>query len=299
MIRAPSSVLNPTLDPKMIADELARDPAVARSEWLAEWRDDLSTFINRAMVEAAVDFDVAVRPPVSGVRYKAFCDPSGGIADSFTCCIAHVEGELVVLDCLVEVPAPFNPASATGDIAKVLKAYGLSEVTGDKYAQGWVTDAFGKHGIRYIHSARDRSAIYGDALPLFTSGRAVLLDNPRLVAQFAALERRASPTGRGDRIDHPRGGKDDCANSAAGALTLFRSQAECGILAFYREAVEGASAPPPVEVLEEFVLMQAPLAISHAQGRTGRHYLCWPEQGRIQVDPLDVPGFRAAGFTEI
>ena len=56
-------------------------------------------------------------------------------------------------------------------------------------------------------------------LPLFASGRARLLDNPRLVNQFAALERRTFPSGR-DRIDHDRAGRDDLCNAAAGALVL-------------------------------------------------------------------------------
>lgn len=56
-------------------------------------------------------------------------------------------------------------------------------------------------------------------LPLFTSGRARLLDNQRLINQLANLERRAFPSGK-DKIDHERGRHDDLCNAAAGALTL-------------------------------------------------------------------------------
>jgi hypothetical protein len=52
---------------------------------------------------AVVDHGVLVRPPQSRVRYVAFCDPSGGQGDSFTCAIAHREGDIVVLDCLIEI----------------------------------------------------------------------------------------------------------------------------------------------------------------------------------------------------
>jgi hypothetical protein len=92
-------------------------------------------------------------------------------------------------------------------------------VTGDKYAAQWVVEAFSKVDIKYLASERDRSAIYLDCLPLFTSGRVRLIDNPRLVSQFAALERRTFSTGR-DRVDHGSSGKDDACNSAAGALVL-------------------------------------------------------------------------------
>ena len=56
-------------------------------------------------------------------------------------------------------------------------------------------------------------------LPLFASGRARLLDNQRLIGQFANLERRTFPSGK-DKIDHERGRHDDLCNAAAGALTL-------------------------------------------------------------------------------
>jgi hypothetical protein len=43
VIRAPSKVLNPTLPDRVIQDAMERDPALAKSEFGAEWRDDLST----------------------------------------------------------------------------------------------------------------------------------------------------------------------------------------------------------------------------------------------------------------
>ena len=60
VIRAPSRTLNPTLDPRIIDEALARDPAVARAEWLAEWRDDIATFLSRELIESAVDLGVTL-----------------------------------------------------------------------------------------------------------------------------------------------------------------------------------------------------------------------------------------------
>jgi len=226
VIRAPSTVFNPTLDRTIIDAAIAEDPAGASAEWLAEFRDDISGWATREIIEAAVDRGVLVRAPLPGVRYHAFCDPSGGQSDSFTCAISHNEKGTAVLDCLIEVRAPFNPDAAVAQIADVLKSYGCHVVTGDKYAAQWVISAFQKHGIRYQHSERDASAIYMDALPLFSSGRVRLLDSQPLVSQFASLERIAAPSGK-DKIQHPRGGHDDCCNSAAGALVLAQSKASC------------------------------------------------------------------------
>ncbi len=224
VVHAPSVKLNPTLDQKIVDDAMADDPAAARADYLAEWRDDIATYISRDLIEAAVDAGVTVRPPVPGVVYFGFADPSGGVSDFFTCAVAHRQGDAVVLDALVEIAAPFNPTAATRQIAGMLQAYRIAAVTGDRYAAGWVVDAFAKTGVRYLHSERDRSAIYADALPLFTSGRARLVDNRRLVLQFASLERRASAMR--EKIDHPRGGgaHDDLSNAAAGALVMAASR---------------------------------------------------------------------------
>jgi hypothetical protein len=219
VIQATSRQLNPTLPQRVVDEALERDPAVARSEFLGEWRDDIGTFISRDLIETAVDRGIIVRPPVPGVPYVAFADPSGGMADAFTLAVAHAEGDAILLDCLVEITPPFNPTTATRDLAVTLKSYRLSVVTGDRYAAAWIVDAFAKVGVTYTHSERDRSALYADALPLFTAGRAHLLDQRRLVAQLASLERRTHAGGR-DRIDHPVGGHDDAANAVAGALTL-------------------------------------------------------------------------------
>jgi hypothetical protein len=98
-----------------------------------------------------------------------------------------------VLDCLHETRAPFDPAHGTREIAKTLKAYGISKAIGDRYAASWVSGEFSRNDISYEASERDRSAVYADFLPLLTSGRARLLDSPRLVGQLCNLERRVSP----------------------------------------------------------------------------------------------------------
>jgi hypothetical protein len=221
VIQATSKQLNPTLDDAIVEQALLDDPAAARSEWLGIFRDDLAAYIDLETIEAAVDRGITTRPPrKDGVRAFAFIDPSGGMRDSFTCAIAHAEKDnSVVLDCLVEIKAPFNPTSATEQIAATLKEYGVTTAESDKYGAAWITDAFAKCGVRVRHSDRDRSQIYLDCLPLFMAGRCRILDNRRLISQFANLERRTSPIGK-DRIDHGPGGHDDLCNAAAGALVL-------------------------------------------------------------------------------
>ncbi|WP_144259578.1 hypothetical protein [Methylocystis sp. ATCC 49242] len=63
VIRAPSAVMNPTLDQAEIDQAMAEDPAAARAEWLAEFRDDISGFLGLDLIEAAVDPTIVTRPP--------------------------------------------------------------------------------------------------------------------------------------------------------------------------------------------------------------------------------------------
>ena len=223
VVGGPSVAFNPTLDQREVDKKIAADPAAGRAEWLGQYRDDIASYLDRDLVEGLVDHGVVVRPPVPGLRYRSGADPSGGSKDSFTLSICHNEGDTVVVDCVVEIKAPFNPTAATAQMAETLKSYGLVETTGDKYAAAWVVDAFAKVGIKYCHSERDRSSVYGEALPIFTSGRVRLLDNRRLVNQLASLERRTSSGGK-DRIDHGVNGSDDVSNAVAMALVTLSSR---------------------------------------------------------------------------
>ena len=212
------------------------------AEWLAEWRSDLSDFIGRDLLDAAKDPGVTVHPPRRDVQYVAFCDAGGGRGSAFTAAVASADGNAVTLDALFERRAPFNPTEVVAEVADLLHRYSVVSAVGDRYAAEWVTEAFASVGIRYQNSEQDRSAIYLSALPLFTAGRARLLDNARLTYQFASLERRVTKFGR-DRIGPQSDGADDLCNSAAGALVLASSAAKPSLIRAAHLLVERVSMP--------------------------------------------------------
>jgi len=210
------------------------------AEYLCRWRDDLSTWLSRELLDASVDTGVLVRPPDAEHNYLAGCDASGGRNDSFTAAISHREGDgKIVLDALYERKAPFNPREVVDEIVALMRQYNCHKVTGDKYGAQWTVEAFTRAGARYVQSEFDRSAIYMNALPIFTSGRARLLDNPKLVSQFASLARRTFSTGR-ERID-PGPGHDDLCNSAAIAMSLADNKG--GPVEIPLEVAEWAATP--------------------------------------------------------
>ena len=213
--KAPTTIMNPTVAQSVIDAAMERDPSDARAEWMAEFRYDLESFISRETVLACVEPGVFERLPQSE-RGDFLVDPSGGSNDSMTCCIGHIEGEhLVVVDCVREVTAPFDPESAVDEFVQLLSRYGIRNTNGDRYAAAWVATAFEKRGVSYRHCELPRSALYLNLLPHLNSRTIRLLDNPRAVNQIASLERRTSRGAR-DTIDHPRDQHDDVANAIAG-----------------------------------------------------------------------------------
>jgi hypothetical protein len=218
VVQAATDIVNPKIDPQVIADAYAADPASASAEYGACFREDLAEWIAREAVEACVSDGIFERPYVSDQKYIAFCDPAGGSGkDSFTLAIAHRENGMAVLDVIRERKPPFSPEGAIEEYALVLKAYGISKVIGDRFGGEFPRELFRKHHIDYEPSAKPKSDLYRDCLPLLNSKKADLLDNTKLVNQFIGLERRTARSGK-DSIDHMPGAHDDLANAAAGAL---------------------------------------------------------------------------------
>jgi hypothetical protein len=238
IVNAPSERMNPLIDKAVIARAYARDPQSAASEFCASFRSDVSNFIDYEIVAALVDVGVTVRPPRPSLGYRAAVDMSGGSHDSSVLAIGHDEGEIAVLDCVVEVKAPHNPVTAVETMADTLREYGLSggKVIGDRYSPGWTVAAFAKVNLTYEYSEIDRSEAYLNVLPLFMSGKVKLIDNGRMISQFAALERRSLPSGR-DKVDHGgAGGMDDVANAVS--LVLGQRQS-----AYWADGMSWVSGP--------------------------------------------------------
>ena len=135
MAKGSTLQFNSLHDQRVIDKAIASDPALYRSEYFSEWRDDLSNFITRELIESAVDVGVLVRSPVRGVRYLAFADPAHGRGDQYPLCISHVEGDKRVVDLVYERQGPgFNPYEVVQEICKILRTYHVTVVHGDNAA---------------------------------------------------------------------------------------------------------------------------------------------------------------------
>jgi hypothetical protein len=220
--QAPTRVMNPTVQQRVIDEATERDPANAAAEYGAQFRSDIESFVAREAVEACISLGVRERAPLSDVSYAGFVDPSGGSADSMTLAIGHREGDVVILDAVRERRPPFSPEDVVAEFGECLNSYRISKVTGDKYAGEWPRERFNEHGVTYEPSAKPKSDLYRDLLPSLNSRKVDLIDHDRLAAQLVGLERRTARGGR-DSIDHAPGSHDDVANCVAGLVAALAS----------------------------------------------------------------------------
>jgi len=162
------------------------------------------------------------------ITYHAGVDTSGlgggSNADAFTMTICHTDARGIVI---VDVCRGWKKSRTShidltgivGEIATILKAYRIREVTGDRYGAQWVVEAFAKEHVTYRQSEEDKSYYYLAIEPLFAQNRVELLDHPQLIRELRLLERSPRAGGR-TLVDHPRGSHDDYANSFAIAAAL-------------------------------------------------------------------------------
>jgi hypothetical protein len=220
VVHGASKIFNPTLDQRIIDDALARDPAAASAEWLAEWRTDISGFLDGQWIDRAASLEPGELPPQPGKSYRCFIDPSGGRSDAMTLAIAHLEDDdRVIVDLVRGRRAPFDPASVVAEFSQVARAYGCSQATADRYAGEWPVSAFADHGISIRAAELSKSEIYLECEPLFARGAIAIPADRVLLAELRQLERRTHRGGK-DSVDHFFGGHDDYANACCGAAFL-------------------------------------------------------------------------------
>ncbi len=173
----------------------------------------------------------AIIPPRPGPDYKSFIDVNLGKRDNNALCIAHLEGDRIVVDLLRSWSSSSNRDEIPAETARVIRSYGLESVTGDRVAGDWAISEFGKHGVRLVQDAPPKSELYIALLAIVNHGAIGIPDNTTLVRQLRLLERR--PRAGRDWVDLPRGAPEDESNVLAGVahlLTTTESSEDSGFL---------------------------------------------------------------------
>jgi hypothetical protein len=223
--QAPTLTMNPTLPRRIVDQALERDPASAAAEYLAQFRDDISAFITRDLVDSNARNRPLVLPAQTSTAYTCFVDVAGGGQDEYTMAISHKEGERRVIDGVWAERG--DPALITATYARIMKQYRITQCTGDRFAAAWPVGEYRKHGIQMKHSELNRSELYTELLPLLLTGGVELPPDEKALTQLTLLERRTGRNGK-DTIDHGPGSQchDDRCNAIAGAAWLANNRYE-------------------------------------------------------------------------
>ena len=184
--RATTREMNASVRQRIIDEALERDPARASSEYLAEFRTDIESFVSRDVVDAAVTLGRWELSPGLKSYYVGFIDPSGGSADFMTLAIAHRENDKCILDAVREWRPPFSPDGVVSEAATLLRAYNLHSVVGDRYGGEWPRERFREHGIAYEPSEPSKSR-HLSRIPPGTECRARGIARPPTIDRTALL----------------------------------------------------------------------------------------------------------------
>jgi hypothetical protein len=218
-----SRELNPSLRASIIDRAYSDDAVAAAAEYGAEFREPVSSYLTREIIERCIDKGITSRVRLPGIQYVAFVDCSSGAGrDSMALCIGHLSSDrerpVVVIDFIAEQKPPFDPVECIAFLCAHLKAWNINTVYGDQYGMPYVT-TFSRNGISYQVASPSTSEIYLHALPSWTAGGVCMLDgHTRAVDQLVALKRRYQ-SGR-ESVSHPdrSNAHDDLATVISGVI---------------------------------------------------------------------------------
>ncbi len=221
---SPSRTMNSTLPKGVVDAAMVEDMQSAKSEYLAEFRDDVCIWLPLESITACVKKTRFELLPRSGERYFGFVDVSGGRNDDAAICIGHRNNDKkVICDYIQRYRPPHNPYEVIGRMSEVLKKYKIRKITGDNYSAEFVSQAFKSNGISYEKCKLPKSALYLELIGITCSHNIELLDDAVSITQLANLERRTRSGGK-DIVDHAHGGHDDSANAIAGLAYISSSR---------------------------------------------------------------------------
>lgn len=220
VVKATTRDTNPLISEEFIRGEIERDPQAASAEYLSEFRSDLEGFLDVVLVDRATRNGMRELPCIrispDGAPYRRYAaiDVSGGRNDATAAAVAHRFRDRVVVDACRRWPSPHDPVVVAGEVAAFLATYDLQNAVADQYGAELSRSIYRDAGISLEVAGVNRSEVYLAVLPMFSSDRIEIPDEPRLRTELLALERRTGRSGK-DAVDHCPGQHDDVANAVA------------------------------------------------------------------------------------
>ena len=147
-IQAPTRTVNPVIPQETIDKEMLRDPDNANREFFSEFAEQVDSFLpfNKLKEAFVLAGDLL---PESSKRYFIGTDQSGLSlkGDRFAMSVAHREGKEVIVD-VVRSWSTTKGREIIAEITVIAKDYSVGEVVIDRYAAGWLREAFEAAGLQ-------------------------------------------------------------------------------------------------------------------------------------------------------
>jgi hypothetical protein len=83
--------------------------------------------------------------------------------------------------------AAVQPRACRGRVRTLLKSYGVSQISGDRFANVWPVEVFDKVGVTYEQNAEPKSTLYTNMLPLLNSSASSCWTSRARSPSYAAL----------------------------------------------------------------------------------------------------------------
>lgn len=225
VVRGTTRDFNPTVAQCFIDAEIEADPQAASAEYLSIPRSDVESFIDRALLDSRTRVEPREVPHLTlhsgggAIRYFGAVDISGGRGDAAAAAVVLRRADRpddVIVAAVRRWPAPHDPKEVAGEAAAFFRSYGLCSAYTDAYGAELSMSIYRDSGIGLIASEVSTSEAFLGLLPLLSTGRLELPDDPHLRRELLALERRTGRSGR-DAVGHPPRGHDDVAAACAHA----------------------------------------------------------------------------------
>ncbi len=177
VVKAPTQMLNPSIDLEFLADELEEDSVAYARDYDAEFQPPGggSNFLAKEIVDQCVRDKPIQILPKAGTFYKAAIDAAFKV-DRFALAISHLEadGEHAPIDHIrfwtPQPKIPLDPDVVVVEICDELKSYGIDKVFADQFADVPLQKLFAKNGIKLV--LREHTA--GAAIEMFKNLRGAL-----------------------------------------------------------------------------------------------------------------------------
>jgi len=222
--------MNPKISTAWLEKRRVEDPDIFAREFLAEWVDGVSSYLeSRDVFECLRPVGAPITlSPAPGIIYYGALDP-GFQVDSFGMAVGHGEndGRRTIVDGVWRWRR-YGFERTLDEVKAIADRYGIRQVTTDQHAAVPIQEGLQRRNIGALYepwTLESKNSAFS-ALKLGLNAREVEL--PRddwLIQELLGLEARPTPAGFGTRIAAAGSGHDDLAVAVAALVGKLRNAA--------------------------------------------------------------------------